>query len=224
MNPNQTFMQYHPPQSHPTFVARSWRRTLLSDSTIWTCLVIPEMKHDRIMELLRRSGSSLLNVYVKLKFRGYHELKAYDDISNVLSTIFQEIHRFKVLHLRIDKDFRDTSYHLLQTSVRQVLSFIQRPAPQLRTFCFLHSNLPIDEIFLNTLFSGDAPNLKNIHLAFLELNCPLFHDLPELCTSFPEPSDLIFDIFSIFLNYRPASDCFSLIWVTKRYPSRLLGV
>lgn len=195
-------------------VCRSWRRTLLSDSTIWTCLSIPDMKRDMIMELIQRSGSSLLSVYVKLKLSGNRELKVYGDISHVLSTIFQQIHRFKVLHLQIDTNLRYPSCDLLEELVLQVLSFIQRPAPQLRTFCFLNSDLPIGRIFLNTLFSRDAPNLKNIHHMpshdFLELNCPLFHNLSELYLSLPE---CFTPKFRHFLNLLEVSPRLRLLFV-----------
>ena len=190
-------------------VCRSWRHALLSDSTMWTCLSIPNMKPSGVMELLRRSGSSLLSVFIKLK--NDRRLDCVDTLS-MLSAVFRELHRFKVLHMQINPEsYGDTQLKpgVLKRLVRQALSYLLRqPAPKLQTFFVWYTYVldgPHKTNFLKTLFSGNAPNLKHIHHQISgdlgEIGCPLFHDLSELHLSLIRPVNT--DHFLEFLELSP---------------------
>lgn len=192
-------------------VCRSWRRALLSDATMWTCIVFPDMNPEWIVELLRRSDSSLLNVFLSAEKRDEWN---YDESESVLTAIFQHIHRFKFLRVQVNvweqgplPPPSDSELVLAQLAV----SYLQRPAPKLQTLSFWYNyldwydyldNVPDstpDYAVIKKLFSGDAPRLKRMHHRLsrnlMELDCPLFHNLSEMRLT------LLFNLnFSRFLD------------------------
>lgn len=91
-------LQLPSPPIVASHVCRSWRYSLLSDTSMWTCLLIPQMKPDGILELLRRSGSAPLNVFLKLEHS--RELE-HENVSHMLFSLFQQIHRFRLLYVYV---------------------------------------------------------------------------------------------------------------------------
>lgn len=172
-------------------VCRSWRYDLVSDPFMWTCLLIPQIKPSGIIEILRRSGSAPLNVFLIIKhpYRQDHY-----DRAGVLKALFRQIHRFKILHLQVNiwgyYRPRTSSVNHLEILIQTVLPYLRQPAPNLETLRFWYKNTSrLDQTFLTTLFSGEAPNLKQIHYRpsfdFRESSCSLFHNLSELYLTVP---------------------------------------
>lgn len=184
---DEHFLHFHvvSPPIVASQVCRSWRYALLSDSMMWTCISMPDMKPSCIMELLRRSGPSLLNVFIKLQ--NDHRLGCHGTLST-LSAVFLEIHRFKVLHLQVNPGIfcgPQLEPGVLGGMIQRALSYLKRPAPKLQTFFAWYSDAleGLDETkFLKTLFSKNAPNLKHIHhrLSHDIVDCSLFYNLTEL--------------------------------------------
>lgn len=172
-------------------VCRSWRYDLISDPFMWTCLSIPKIKPSGIIELLRRSASAPLNVFLAIKHpygRDYYRVAA-------LKALFQQIHRFRILHLQVNiwgsYRPRTPSVNQLEVLIQTVLPYLRQPAPILETFRFWHkSTSRLDQTYLETLFLNEAPNLKQIHYRpsfdFRESNCSLFRDLSELYITLPD--------------------------------------
>lgn len=196
------------PASH---VCRSWRYALLSDPSVWSVLIIPRIRPSGVLELLRRSGSALLNVIFVMRS---HIKADYDD--NTISSLLSQIYRFKLLQVEINSSHVLELSDPLHKSIQQVLAGLRRPAPQLETFRFWYNNfgLPLEDTFLNTLFSKEAPNLKHLRhelsYDFRELNCPLFRDLSELQLSLPYSLTLDFGRFLDLLALSPCLKLFRL--------------
>lgn len=169
-------------------VCSSWRRALLSDPTMWTCLLVNTMKPNGIMELLRRSGSAPLTVVLHLNNAcemGYKEILA------MLSALFEQIHRFSALYMRIELwDNRYPFSEIMKASVGVIMSSFQRPAPTLQTLSFSYSHFGIGRNFnpeyaaITDLFTGNAPNLKRVHhrlsREFREPHSAAFNNISEL--------------------------------------------
>lgn len=202
-----------PPPILASHVCRSWRRALLSDPTMWTCIIFPEMSLELVLELLRRSGTSLLNVFLSVD-DDYAPEMSYDVMKNLLSVLFQHIHRFRLLRVEIDVWERgplpspsDSMVVMAQLAV----SYLQQPAPNLQTLSFWYNYLENDTdpspdyTVINKLFAGDAPLLKRLHHRlsrdFEELYSPVFHNLSELRLNVP--SDLKFNRLLDFLEASP---------------------
>lgn len=172
-------------------VCRSWRHSLLSDPAMWTCLVLAETDPKWILELLRRSKSAPLNVFVHLNDACESGFK---DTLDMITTLFGQIHRFAVLRLQID----DWGYPLFETlfrsSISVIMSSIQRPAPMLQTFSYSYGYPQVDEendpdTVIEHLFSGFAPNLKRVHYRFpmysQEIRGAAFSNVLELYLALP---------------------------------------
>lgn len=188
-------------------ICRSWRHALLSDPTMWTCISVPTMKPNFIMELLHRSGSSSLNVFIVLK-RPRTNIREYNGVQTMLPHLFEQMGRFKSLYIRMLAPLGKYSKTLGKYYDR-ILSYLPRPAPRLRMF-FLWYRSPSQnpgETSLDSLFSGDAPNLKSIsHLLssdLREINRPLFHDLFELHLYLRYVPSLDYNRFFNFLELSP---------------------
>ena len=185
-------------------VCRSWRRALLSDPIMWTCVLIPKIKPNGIRELLRRSASALLDVFLKLKDHPNYDMD-YVEMAKVLSSLFQKVHRFRILHMQVDPLLSEDQLEPDFVQALLIRRYLSQPAPNLQMFFFWCPDL--HEIILDTLFSGNAPNLKHICHRFSaslkEISCPLFHDLSELHFSFPEESTMEFGLFLDFLKLSP---------------------
>lgn len=190
-------------------VCRSWRYALLSDPTMWTCIVFPKMNSEWIMELLRRSGPSLLNVFLSIAQNMTAEtIRSYDETSSLLSALFQQIHRFKILRMQVVVCTRGPippPSDSIEELAELALSKLQQPAPNLETlsFCYIYPDdelgLTSDYTVIRKLFLGDAPRLTRLHHSLTrrleELNSPVFHNLTELRLA------LNFDLnFSRFLD------------------------
>lgn len=184
------------PPISASHVCRWWRYALLSDSMMWTCVSFPKINPNGVKELLRRSGSSLLDVFFKLKT---HPRYNFDKIWNTFVLVFQEIHRFRILHMQADPSQVHSSI------TRRSLSYLIPPAPNLQMFFFWSRDLP--DSFLNTLFSHKAPNLKCLHYRFSaslrEMDCSIFHNLSQLHFSFPDDSTMDVGRFLKFLTLSP---------------------
>lgn len=182
---------------------------------MWTCISAPQLNPDGILELLRRSGSALLNVFLEFDSEVCDSELEHESTSNMFSTLFQQIHRFKALYVYVFSKycFSWSPKVVAEASIRQILPYLQRPAPKLQSFCFKHveflvSEAKLDETFLDTLFSGETPNLKCIHrelfdgaLRQLQPN-PLIRDLSELHLTMVDnssrvDSDLLLDYFEL---------------------------
>lgn len=171
--------------------------------------MIPQMECDWIKELLRRSNSSLLSVFLEL-----NEAEEPEHNNNktpeTLFFLLQQTHRFKLLRLEISL-LDGPSLGCLEPLVQLVSSHLEKPALALRTFSFWCNgfNDPDSELNLDrghpvTLFPRDAPNLKRLHhrlsIDLRESVCPAFHNLSELHLT------LLFDInFDRFLDLLEAS-------------------
>lgn len=149
-------------------VCRSWRHALLSDSTMWTGLVIHTMKPDGIMELLRRSGSASLTVLLQLNW--VCELGDRSETLIMLFTLFKQIHRFNVLRVQLDLlgNQQLPFSAVFDVSVELIMVSFQQPAPRLQTFSFSYGHLENSTYnpkfaAIANLFSGNAPNLKRVH-------------------------------------------------------------
>lgn len=170
-------------------VCRSWRYCLLYDPSLWTCVIIPRFKPSGVVEILHRSGSGLLNVFIRLIIGHSGKHYTYFGTSEMLYSLFQQIHRFKFLYTQLNFEcYANTPQYAdsLRRSAAQVLSYLQQPAPKLKTFRFWYKDevIPLKDTFPITLFAGKAPNLKCIHSRlfedFRELQSPLFSNLSEL--------------------------------------------
>lgn len=171
-------------------VCRSWREALLSDPTMWTCIVVPKIDKGQTEEFLLRSGSASLNVFVD---------KIGELDTHALASVMQEIHRFRVLEVDIlgSRGVR---------TVHQTLSSLEHPAPRLEYLAFHVYALRFleDQAFPRTLFSGNTPNLRHVYLYLLEgfqryFSSPLFQNLSEIqlqiCHTTLVSSDAFFDAF-----------------------------
>lgn len=81
-------------------VCRSWRRTLVADPTMWTCLPIPHLSPRAIIRLLPRSGQSLLSVYLNLDEYLNFPRARETQIPEMLSVLLGQIQRIRLLHVR----------------------------------------------------------------------------------------------------------------------------
>lgn len=223
-------LQVVSPPITASHVCRSWRYHLLSDSTLWTCILIPQIKPNGIMELLRRSERSpSLNIFILL--RDNRALNS-DDTPNIFHPLFENIRRFETLHVVVnatDDDYlsRPNSPDYLQSYTTQILSLIQQPAPKLKTFRFWYENPrhPLQETYLDTLFSGEALNLERLQHRFSddfrELSCPLFHNLSELYITIVQTVLQTVVDFGRFLDLIELSPNLELLWFYGDWASQV---
>lgn len=163
-------------------VCRSWRNALLSDPDMWTCIIIPQMNPDIIKEMLHRSASATLDVFIDTSRHDYASMVSAH-LPNALSLLFKHIRRFETLHIK----FLHTDVDPVALLVEQVFPYLSRPAPLLQSFLLYTEKAWLfeDESFVQTLFSGCAPNLKYIRRSILTgfhevLRSPLFQNLSGL--------------------------------------------
>lgn len=204
-------LQVSSPPISASQVCRTWRYSLLSDPTMWACLLIHKMNHNWIMELLRRSGTALLNVF--LEFDEALEIStSYNETHKMLFSLFQQIHRFRVLRVRIDcwaSRFVTSPPTMQETLAKHIFLYLQQPAPRLEILSLwldlnYYSSPELSN--LGTLFLRDAPNLKRIHhrisLTFQEFGFPVLYNLSEIYLSIWFNID--FDRFLDILELSPS--------------------
>lgn len=177
-------------------VCRAWRQSLLSDSTMWTCLFIFRANDKWIMELLRRSNTALLHVFLDVdEILRYTNYKNCDKMQRMLFSVFHEIYRFRTLRLRMNHGVpRLPSFPSIEAkTVEHILSYLQQPAPKLQVLSSWYDKTDSDDnsipeySIVDNLFSKNAPNIKRINhrlsltSAFSASDCSAFHDLSELC-------------------------------------------
>lgn len=207
------------PPIEASHVCRSWRHALVADQVMWTFISFPDVGPEGVMELLHRSGSWALSVCIRFGGSGWFKIKDDTSTRNMLSALFDHLHRFKLLCLRINLTYEQAPVSL----GLQVLSYIRHPAPQLETFVFLHDSLDYtlrEHLWKSDrLFSGYAPRLKCMHSQLIlhsyERHSPVLHNLTELSLfipfSFSDNPDDILDILGSspklkFLDLRMDSD------------------
>lgn len=166
------------PPIKASHVCRSWRMALLNDPAMWTCLRIPQMRPDAVKEMLRRSGTSRLNVFIEPL--PHSPCLTVQEI-NMLAAVFRsEVHRLRGLQITdiIDGPGRQWVF--------VVLPYLKQPAPELQKFYLKVSQeaVPLNGDFLRALFSGNTPCLSHV---FQRLSgsqtltcCPLFQNLSSL--------------------------------------------
>lgn len=206
----------------PPFVAsqvcRTWRHALLSDPTMWTCIRIPQMKPDGVKEMLHRSARAPLHVFVDTGcYYRVISCMVFAHLPGTLRLIFEHIGRFRTLHIELFK----THISSVAGLVGQVLPYLSRPAPLLRSF-YLRvqgGELFEDEAFVQTLFSGHPPNLQHVYrrisAGFDEvLRSPLFRNLSSLHFDLEAEKKLHFDSVLDILELSPVLKTFEASVIT----------
>lgn len=169
------------------------------------------MKPQQIKEMLYRSDHAPLNVFIETTEYHHdtalHLLEVYRE--ETLLSVFNEMNRFQRLQINVSmlihRSFKALAY--------EVLWLLDQPAPMLQEF-YLNAELHhLAELyegrnFIQTLFSGIAPNLKHILRQVSDdlqsLSCsPCFRNLYSLQLRLRKRAVIHSDIFLDILESSP---------------------
>lgn len=87
----------------------------------------------------------------------------------MLSALFKEVHRFRLLHVRASEPYSYYEPHRLKLEewMNCILTYLERPAPKLQSFGLWTHKL----LEGTTLFNGEARNLKQLHYELSDNFC-----------------------------------------------------